>query len=85
MPVLNSATEELFATAPLADERDVDRAVATAREAFPEWSRRTQTDRSAIVNRITPGYPRARGESGTIEMLDHGMPIQTFAARTEPV
>ena len=44
--VLNPATEEPVDTAPRADAADVDRAVAAAARAFPDWRR-------------TPGIERA--------------------------
>jgi betaine-aldehyde dehydrogenase len=46
LDVINPATEEVIGKAPRAGERDVDRAVAAARSAFPEWRR-------------TPGIERA--------------------------
>ncbi len=46
-PVINPATQEVLANAPLSNAKDVDRAVAAAHEAFQEW-------------RETPPYTRAR-------------------------
>ena len=37
-PVLNPATGEQIATAPLSGEKDVDAAVQAAKRAFEEWS-----------------------------------------------
>ena len=39
----NPATEEAIGTLPLGDERDVDKAVAAARNAFPVWSGKSKT------------------------------------------
>ena len=46
--VVNPATEEIVDTAPRAGAADVERAVAAAARAFPEWRR-------------TPGVERAEG------------------------
>jgi betaine-aldehyde dehydrogenase len=40
-PVLNPATGEAFAEAPLSTEEDINRAVAAAKAAFPAWSTTT--------------------------------------------
>jgi aldehyde dehydrogenase (NAD+) len=49
--VLNSATEEQFETVAEADERDIDRAVMSAREAFDRgpWARMSHAERAQYV------------------------------------
>jgi succinate-semialdehyde dehydrogenase/glutarate-semialdehyde dehydrogenase len=49
MPVVNPATEEEFETVPKAGSDDVDAAVAAAKEAFKEWSKKVPDDRAALM------------------------------------
>jgi succinate-semialdehyde dehydrogenase / glutarate-semialdehyde dehydrogenase len=49
MPVVNPATEEDFDTVPKAGQEDVDAAVAAAKEAFKEWSKKDPDDRAAAM------------------------------------
>jgi succinate-semialdehyde dehydrogenase / glutarate-semialdehyde dehydrogenase len=46
--VVNPATEEVVSTVPAADVADVDRAVETAKRAFPEWAA-TDTEKRAHI------------------------------------
>ena len=50
-PILNPATGEVIAQAPLSTPEDVNRAVAAARDAFPGWSTLT----SSRGTRRSPG------------------------------
>jgi succinate-semialdehyde dehydrogenase/glutarate-semialdehyde dehydrogenase len=47
--VVNPATEETVASVPAASAADVDLAVATAKRAFPDWSRTDIEQRAAIL------------------------------------
>ena len=47
--VVNPATGEVFAEAPLSTAEDVDRAVQAARRAFDGWARTTPADRAAAL------------------------------------
>ncbi|HEX7169412.1 MAG TPA: aldehyde dehydrogenase family protein, partial [Rubrobacter sp.] len=49
MPVVNPATEEEFETVPKSGQEDVDAAVAAAKEAFGEWSKKDPDDRAAAI------------------------------------
>jgi succinate-semialdehyde dehydrogenase / glutarate-semialdehyde dehydrogenase len=49
MPIVNPATEEEFETVPKAGSEDVDAAVAAAKEAFKEWSKKDPDDRAALM------------------------------------
>jgi aldehyde dehydrogenase (NAD+) len=59
--VINPATEEKVATINLGSARDVDRAVAAAKAAFPAYARTTKEERLALLQRITDAY-KARAE-----------------------
>jgi len=50
--VRDKASGEIFATAGLATEADVDRAVAVARTAQPGWAERTYADRAALLRGV---------------------------------
>jgi acyl-CoA reductase-like NAD-dependent aldehyde dehydrogenase len=69
----NPATGEEVAEVPLADLSDVDKAVAAARKALPEWSARTQAERSTIVNRIAETVRKHKEEMANWEVLEHGI------------
>ena len=51
-PILNPATGEQIATAPLSGEDDVDAAVQAAKRAFPEWSETPPGERALALLRI---------------------------------
>jgi len=76
LTTVNPATNEPFGEVPSAGEADVDRAVAAARKAFPEWSSKSQEERSAVLNRIAAAI---RAEAEDVAMLaaqEHGMPAK---------
>lgn len=50
--VINPATETVVADIPLGSSADVDRAVAAARRAFPQWSITPPSERAALLERI---------------------------------
>ncbi|MGU3431617.1 gamma-aminobutyraldehyde dehydrogenase [Actinomycetes bacterium M1A6_2h] len=50
--VRNPATDDDLVTLMLATAADVDRAVASARRAFPGWSRRSPAERSAVLGAL---------------------------------
>lgn len=52
LPVVNPATEEVVAQVARGSAEDVDRAVAAARAAFPEWSARSVESRAHIIGKI---------------------------------
>jgi acyl-CoA reductase-like NAD-dependent aldehyde dehydrogenase len=75
--VINPATEEEIAQIPLGDERDVDKAVAASRKAFPVWSRKSQAERSGIMLRIAQTIRDNAQELGELDTLEHGTPIKS--------
>lgn len=72
--VINPATGKEIGSFPLGGLAEVDMAVAAARKAFPEWSGKTQAERSAIVNRIGELIRKHLDELIELDMLDHGTP-----------
>ncbi len=79
--ILNPATGEVIARAPLSGERDVDAAVGAAERAFAAWSQTTPGERALALLRIADAL-EARGEElSQAESLNVGKPIA--AAREE--
>ncbi len=71
---INPATEDVIGILPLSDERDVDKAVAAAREAFPIWSGKSVQERSEILIRIASRIKSRMDELVNVHVLDHGSP-----------
>ena len=51
-PLVDPSTGEAFAEAPVSGPADVDRALATAADAFVSWRRTTPSERSLALIRI---------------------------------
>ena len=76
--VLNPATGEVIAQAPLSSAEDVDRAVASAREAFAKWSVTTPRTRSEALLKLADAIEEHGEELADIESADAGKPRQAF-------
>ena len=74
--VLNPATGEEMARAPLSDEADVDRAVAAARAAFPGWGSSTPGERSLALLKIADALEAGGDEFAELEARNAGKPLQ---------
>jgi betaine-aldehyde dehydrogenase len=74
--VVNPATEEVVATIPNGGRKDVDLAVEAAKKAFPEWSRKPQSERIAVAYRIAEELRKDAGELGRLDTIDHGSPAR---------
>jgi betaine-aldehyde dehydrogenase len=72
--VINPATGEQIAEAPLSTEEDVDRAVKAARGAFEEWSTRPPNERSAALLRLADLIEEHADEISDLESADAGKP-----------
>ncbi len=73
---INPATEEVLAAIPIADESDVDRAVASARKAFGTWSALAPGDRAKFVFRIARVIQERAREMAVLESMNGGKPIK---------
>ncbi|MEA2351455.1 MAG: betaine-aldehyde dehydrogenase [Thermoleophilaceae bacterium] len=80
-PIVNPATGEEIASAPLSDEADVDAAVKAADGAFREWSETPPGERALALLRIADAIEERGEELSQIESLNVGKPIE--AAREE--
>ncbi|MEM0987008.1 MAG: aldehyde dehydrogenase family protein [Pseudomonadota bacterium] len=62
LDVENPATEESFARISIGSAADVDKAVAAAKAAFPEFSQTSVEYRASLLEKITEGYKARMGE-----------------------
>jgi betaine-aldehyde dehydrogenase len=84
-PVLNPATAEQIATAPVSTAEDVDRAVQAARRAFGGWSSTTPAQRSQALLAIADVVEEHGQEIARLEALNAGKPIEAVSADEIPV
>jgi len=80
--VVNPATEEVAGQISLGTSADVDRAVAAARRAFPDYSQTTRKDRLALLQQIIDAYAARFEELAQAMTLEMGSPI-TFSPRDD--
>jgi betaine-aldehyde dehydrogenase len=76
--VINPATGEAIAEAPLSTKEDIDRAVAAARKAFDGWSTSTPADRSAALLKLADAIEEHAEELADLESADAGKPRNAF-------
>jgi len=77
-PVLNPATGEPIAEAPLSSPDDVDRAVAAARAAFPAWASKTPGERAEAILGLANALEERAEELAQLEATNAGKPINAF-------
>ncbi len=76
--VVNPATEEVIARAPLSTQADVDLAVKAARKAFESWGFTTPAERSERLLALADGIEARAGEIADLESADAGKPRSAF-------
>ncbi|MEM7689538.1 MAG: aldehyde dehydrogenase family protein [Pseudomonadota bacterium] len=79
MPVLDPATEETFAQAPRADRGDLDRAVASAQQAFRTWAHTAHEERAALVSRFADAIEAQAEPLARLLTLEQGKPLKDAA------
>src|SRR5436189_2204181 len=77
-PVLNPASGEAIAEAPLSAAEDVDRAAKAARKAFPEWSTTTPGERALALLKLAEAIEDHADELSELESDNAGKPIAAF-------
>jgi aldehyde dehydrogenase (NAD+) len=82
--VVNPATEEVAGQVSLGTGADVDRAVAAARRAFPDYAQTTRKDRLALLQQIVDAYEARFEELAQAMTLEMGSPI-TFSREVQAV
>jgi betaine-aldehyde dehydrogenase len=83
--VLNPATGEEMARAPISTQEEVDRAVMAARRAFEGWSNRTPAQRSAALLALADLIEEHGNEIARLEALNAGKPIEAATNDEIPV
>ena len=76
--VINPATGEVIAEAPLSTKQDVDRAVAAAKKAFETWGVTTPAERAAALLAIADLIEEKADEISDLEAADAGKPRQAM-------
>jgi acyl-CoA reductase-like NAD-dependent aldehyde dehydrogenase len=76
LEVVNATTEEVMATVPEGDVADVDRAVASARRAFPQWSQTSVDERAKYLTLVQEGLEARSEELATVIAQEVGMPVK---------
>ena len=83
--VVNPATGEAIAEAPLSTEEDVNRAVAAAKKAFETWGVTTPQERSNALLRLADVIEEHADEIAQLESADAGKPITAVSGDELPV
>ena len=75
MEVLNPATGETIAEVPRGTAADVDRAVAAAKKALPEWLETTPAERAEVLLKLADLIDAHSDELAQLESLNVGKPL----------
>lgn len=75
MTTTSPSTGETVGEVPKAAKADVDKSVAAAKRAFPEWSGRTPAERATVLTEIGAALKRAAPDMARWDALEHGLPI----------
>ncbi len=73
---IDPATGEVYSYVPDSDERDVAKAVAAAKDAFPTWSTTPAAERSGILLRLAELIDKNSRELAKAECIDTGKPLK---------
>ena len=73
-PVINPATEEVFAEAPVADTTQVNAAIAAARDAFDNgpWPRMSMDERADVMAAMAQALRQHQGELNALIVAEVG-------------
>jgi 1-pyrroline dehydrogenase len=80
--IINPATGETIAEVPNGTQADVDRAVAAAGKAWPEWREATPGERAEVLHKVADLIDEHADEFAQIESQNVGKPLAI--ARDEP-
>ncbi|NHN86680.1 aldehyde dehydrogenase [Acetobacter musti] len=83
LPVKNPATGEKLADVAKGNARDVDRAVAAAKNAFPAWARKTATERADYLYALNRLIERDKERLAAIITAEMGKPLKEARAEVE--
>ncbi|WP_424211534.1 gamma-aminobutyraldehyde dehydrogenase [Streptomyces sp. BI20] len=82
--VVNPATGEVYATAPLSGQADVDEAMAAAAAAFPGWRDTTPSERQKALLKIADAFEARAAELVAVESENTGKPLILTASEEIP-
>ncbi|MET9697568.1 gamma-aminobutyraldehyde dehydrogenase [Streptomyces sp. NPDC006529] len=82
--VVNPATGEVYATAPLSGQDDVDAAMAAAAAAFPGWRDTTPAERQKALLKIADAFEARAEELVAAESENTGKPLALTASEELP-
>jgi betaine-aldehyde dehydrogenase len=82
--VVNPATGEVYATAPLSAAADVDAAMAAAEAAFPGWRDSTPAERQKALLKIADAIEARADEIVAVESENTGKPVALTASEEIP-
>lgn len=82
--VVNPATGEAYATAPLSGQADVDAAMAAAAAAFPAWRDTTPSARQKALLKIADAFEARADELVATESENTGKPLGLTASEELP-
>lgn len=75
LPVINPATEEVFAEAPLASREDLNNAVSAARGALKGWSAKSIAERSSYITKLANAILENKERIARVLTMEQGKPI----------
>ena len=73
--LVNPSTGEVFATAPISDATDIDRAYAVAATAFESWKNSTPSQRQQALLTIAQTFEEHAEDLVAVESENTGKPI----------
>ena len=82
--LINPVTGEVFATAPLSSDADVDAACGAARRAFDKWRDATPSERSLALIRIADAIEANAEELVNLEVTNTGKPTELTTSEEIP-
>ncbi len=82
--LIDPSTGEIFATAPISGEAEVEAAVASAADAFPGWRDATPAERSLALLRIADAIEARADEFVKAESQNTGKPLGLTASEEIP-
>ena len=77
---IDPSTGQTWATVAFGGPKDIDAAVAAAREAFGPWSRRPGHERAALLRRFADLYANAAPDLARLETRDNGRALRESRA-----
>ena len=82
--LIDPSTGEVFATAPVSGEAEVDAAFTSAAEAFPAWRDATPAERSLALLKIADALEKRADEFVRAESQNTGKPVALTASEEIP-